>query len=173
MDIRPVEICPFGPSPNWIFLVPTAMSLRERISACVFSHHKAWRRWCYGVGLLCWWHGHSILQPYAIPSGLGLVGLSFCFNRTMTQHNSRLFKGYFNNTESDWVLHQMTWLPQSSTKLRWFGMSWTAEWRESSQQVLTICGNSRLGKAFQVKLVERMPSVQSCQSKGWLFEIYI
>jgi hypothetical protein len=85
---------------------------RTDLRMCFF-HHEAWRRWCYGVGLLCWWHGHSILQRYAIPSGLGLVGLSFCFNRTMTQHNSRLFKGYFNNTESDWVLHQMTWLPQS------------------------------------------------------------
>ena len=32
--------------------------------------------------------------------------------------------------------------PQSSTQLRWFGMSWTAEWRKSSQQVLSIYGNS-------------------------------
>jgi hypothetical protein len=32
-------------------------------------------------------HGyHSILQQYAIPSGLCLVGLSFVFNRTMIQN---------------------------------------------------------------------------------------
>ena len=50
----------------------------------------------------------SILQRYAIPSGLRLVGLSFVFNRTMTQHDSRLCKGYFTKKESDGVLYQMT-----------------------------------------------------------------
>ena len=46
----------------------------------------------------------------------------------------------------------------TSTQLRWFGMSWTAEWRKSGQQVLRIFGNSRktVGKAFLMKLVERM-----------------
>uniref|UniRef100_A0AAZ3QAI5 Uncharacterized protein n=1 Tax=Oncorhynchus tshawytscha TaxID=74940 RepID=A0AAZ3QAI5_ONCTS len=59
-------------------------------------------------------HGyHSILQRYVIPSGLGLVGLSFVFNRTMTQHTSRLCNGYLTKNESDGVLHQMTWPPQS------------------------------------------------------------
>ena len=58
-------------------------------------------------------HGYqSILQRYAIPSGLRLVVLSFVFNRTMTQHTSRLFKGYLTK-DSDEVLHQMTWPPQS------------------------------------------------------------
>jgi hypothetical protein len=40
-------------------------------------------------------------------------------------------------------------------------MSWIAEFRKSSQQVLSIYGNSfkTVGKAFQVKLVERMPKV--------------
>jgi hypothetical protein len=63
------------------------------------------------------------------------------FNRTMTQHTSRLCKGYFTTKESDGVLHQMTWPPHppTSTQLRWFGMSWTTEWRKSSQQVLSIC----------------------------------
>jgi hypothetical protein len=38
-------------------------------------------------------------------------------------------------------------------------MSLTAEGRKSSQQVFSICWNSfkTVGKAFQVKLVERMP----------------
>ena len=42
-----------------------------------------------------------------------------------------------------------------------FGMSWTTEWRKSSKQVLSICGNffKTIGKAFQVKLVERIPRV--------------
>ena len=67
---------------------------------------------------------HSILQQHAIPSGLDLV-----FNRAMTQNTSRLCKGYFPKKESDGVLHQMTWPPHhpTSTQLRWFGMSWTAE----------------------------------------------
>jgi hypothetical protein len=40
-------------------------------------------------------------------------------------------------------------------------MSWTAERRKCCQQVLSICGNyfKIVGKAFQVKLVERMPIV--------------
>ena len=53
---------------------------------------------------------HIILQQYAIPSGLHLVGLAFVFlffNRTMTQHTSRLCKGYLTKKESDGVLHQM------------------------------------------------------------------
>ena len=59
-------------------------------------------------------HGyHSILQRYAIPAGLRLVGLLFIFNRTMTQHSSRVCNGYLTK-ESDGVLHQMTWHPQSS-----------------------------------------------------------
>uniref|UniRef100_A0A4W5ML07 Uncharacterized protein n=1 Tax=Hucho hucho TaxID=62062 RepID=A0A4W5ML07_9TELE len=34
------------------------------------------------------------------------------FSRTMTQHTTRLWKGYLT-MESDGVLHQMTWPPQS------------------------------------------------------------
>ena len=59
-------------------------------------------------------HGyHSILQQYAIPSGLRLMGLQFVFNSTMTQHTSRVCKGYLTKKESDGVLRQMTWPPQS------------------------------------------------------------
>uniref|UniRef100_A0A4W5JX29 Tc1-like transposase DDE domain-containing protein n=1 Tax=Hucho hucho TaxID=62062 RepID=A0A4W5JX29_9TELE len=36
-----------------------------------------------------------------------------CVLRTMTQHTSRLCKVYLTNKESDGVLHQMTWPPQS------------------------------------------------------------
>jgi hypothetical protein len=35
------------------------------------------------------------------------------FKRSMTQHTSRLCKGYLTKKESDGVLHHMTWLPQS------------------------------------------------------------
>ena len=60
------------------------------------SHREAWRRRCDGVGVFAGdtvsdlfgiqgtlnQHGyHSILQQYAIPSGLRLVGLSFVFQQ--------------------------------------------------------------------------------------------
>ena len=59
-------------------------------------------------------HGyHSILQRYAIPSGLRFVGPSFVFQQDNDpKHISRLCKGYLTK-ESDGVLHQMTWPPQS------------------------------------------------------------
>ena len=90
------------------------------------SHHEAWRRRCDGALLVTLsviffriqgtldQHGyHSILQRYAIPSGLRLVGLSFVFQQyNDSKHTSRLCKGYLTN-ESDGVLHQVTWPPQS------------------------------------------------------------
>jgi hypothetical protein len=43
----------------------------------------------------------------------------------------------------------------TSTQLRWFGMSWTSEWRKRSQQLLSIFGNSfkAVEKAFLMTLV--------------------
>ena len=60
-------------------------------------------------------HGyHSMLQWHAIPSGLHLVGPSFDFQQDNDpKHTSRLCKGYLTKTESDGVLRQMTWPPQS------------------------------------------------------------
>ena len=59
-------------------------------------------------------HGyHSILHRNAIPSGLGLMGLSFVFQQdNAPKSTSRLCKVYLTK-ESDGVLHQMTWAPQS------------------------------------------------------------
>jgi hypothetical protein len=60
----------------------------------------------------------------------------------------------------------LAWPPQSPD-LNPIEMVWDelAECRKSSQQVLSICGNSfkTVGKAFQVKLVERFPRVSSRQ----------
>jgi hypothetical protein len=68
----------------------------------------------------------------------------------------------------------MTWPPQSSD-LKPIEMVWDEfKWRKSSQQVLIICGNSfkTVGKAFQVKPVERMPKVSNAviKAKGAYFE---
>ena len=62
----------------------------------------------------------------------------------------------------------------TTVPMRWFGMNRTAEWRKCSQQVLSICGNSfkTVGKAFQVKLVERIQRVCKAviKAKGGYFE---
>jgi hypothetical protein len=80
--------------------------------------------------------------------------------------------GYLTK-ESYGVLHQMTW-PLQSPDLNPIQMVWDELDRrmkeKSSQQVLSICGKSfkTVGKAFIMKLVDRM-SVQSCQQgNGWL-----
>ena len=94
----------------------------------------------------------------------------------MTQHTSRLCKGYLTKKESDGGLHQMPWPPQSSnlnpTEMVWDEMDRRV--KESSQQVLSIRGKSfkTVGKAFQVKLVERMSRVCKAviKAKGSYFE---
>ena len=72
-------------------------------------------------------HGYqSLLQRYAIPSGLCLVGLLFVFQQdNESKNNSRLCKGYLTKKESDGVLHQVTWPPQSPN-LNPIEMVWNA-----------------------------------------------
>jgi hypothetical protein len=60
------------------------------------------------------------------------------------------------------------------TKNLKFGLIRPKDRRKSSQQMLSICGNSfkTVGKAFPVKLVERMPRVCKAviKAKGGYFE---
>ena len=159
------------------------------ISACVFPILKhggggvmVWG--CISGDTVCDWlriqgtlnqHGyHSIMQCYPILSGLGLVGLSFfstwrwpitppgCVRAILARR--RVMECCIRCPG----LHS----PLTSTKLRWFAMSWPTEWRKSSQQVPSICGNyfKTVGKAFQVKLVERLTALQTL-GNGWLFEV--
>jgi hypothetical protein len=75
--------------------------------------------------------------------------------------------------ESDGVLHQMTWPPQSPD-LNPIEMVWDEMDRRVKEKDPTTCGNSfkTTGKAFQVKLVERMPRVCKAviKAKGGYFE---
>ena len=119
---------------------------------------------------------HSIREWYTIPSGLCLVGLSFAFNRTMTQNTPP------GCVRAIWPRRVMECCIRlsglhnhpTSTQLRWFGMSWPLFLHSAVQQVLSICGNSFkiVGKAFLMKLVERMPRVCKAviKAKGGYFE---
>ena len=65
--------------------------------------------------------------------------------------------------ESEEVLHQMTWPPQSPD-LKQIEIVWDESDRRVKEKQPTsaqhICGKANtFGKAFQVKLVERMPRV--------------
>ena len=81
----------------------------------------------------------------------------------MTQHTSRLCKGYLTKKESDEVRHQMIWSPQSAdlnrTESVWDELDRRVKEKQSTSaqhmwEFLQDCW-----KAFQVKLVERMPRV--------------
>jgi hypothetical protein len=149
-SIRLVKICP-----NFRFLVPTAVhvwfppwSMEEEV----------W--WCEGAWLVTLsviylefkahnMHGyHSILQRYAIPSGLRY---HLFFNRTMTQSTPPGFGGLFDQ-EGEWWSAALDELSSTITRPQpnWDGLGWApheADW-------------------------ENAKSVQSChQGKGWLLWI--
>jgi hypothetical protein len=96
----------------------------------------------------------------------------------MTQQTSRLCKGYLTRKERDGVLHQMARPPQSPD-LKPIEMVWDELDRrvKEKQPMLSICGNSfkTVGKAFQVKLVERMQRVTKAviKAKGGYFEEFV
>ena len=104
-----------------------------------------------------------------------LSGTIICFfNRTMTKHTSKLCHGYLIKKESDGVLHQMTWPPQSPA-LNQIEMVWNEldnrvneKQRTSAQhmwKLLQDCWKSILHEAGW----ENAKSVKSChQSEGWL-----
>ena len=79
----------------------------------------------------------------------------------MTQHTTRLCKGYLTKQESDGVLHQMTWPPQSPdikpVEMVWDELDCRVKEMQptSAQHMWELLQDCR--KAFQVKLVERMP----------------
>ena len=93
----------------------------------------------------------------------------------MTQHTYRLVKGYLTK-ESDGVLHQMTWPPQSPD-LNPIEMVWDEFDSRVKEKLPTSAQHmwdsfKTVGKAFQVNLVERMPRVCKAviKAKGGDFE---
>ena len=119
-------------------------------------------------------HLTSILQRYTIQSAVRLVGLSFVFQQDNDpKHTSRRCKDYLTK-ESDWVLHQMTWPPQSPD-LNPIEMDWdeldrrVKEKQPTSAQhmweLLQDCWKSIPDEAGW----ENAKSVQSCQQdKRWI-----
>ena len=98
----------------------------------------------------------------------------------MTQHTSRLCKGYLTKMESDGMLHQMTWPPQSPD-LKPIEMVWdeldhrVKEKQPTSAQhmweLLQDCLKS-IPCDYLMKLVEGMPRVCKVviKAKGGYFE---
>ena len=96
------------------------------------------------------------------------------FNRTMTQHTSRLCHGYFTKKESDGVLHQLTWPPQSPDnpiEMVWNESAHSLKEKQPTSaqhlwELLQDCWKSIPGEAGW----ENAKSVQNCQGKGCYFE---
>ena len=94
------------------------------------------------------------------------------FNRTMTQDTCRLCGGYLIKKESDGILHQMTWPPQSPD-LNPIEMVWDKQ-PTSAQHMWELLqdGWKCIPGDYLMKLVERMPRVCKTviKAKGGYFE---
>ncbi|CAJ0955991.1 unnamed protein product [Ranitomeya imitator] len=102
------------------------------------------------------------------------------FNRTMTPNISRLCKGYLTKKESDGVLFQITWPPQTpelnSIEMVWgeLDRSVKAKGPTSAKhlwELLQDCWKTTSGD-YLLKLIKRMPSVCKAviKAKGGYFE---
>ena len=120
-------------------------------------------------------HGyHSILQRYAIPSGLRLVALSFVFSTEQwPKTHLQGCKGYLTK-ESYGVLHQITW-PPLSPDLNPIEMVWEELDRRVKEKQPTSAQHmwKQLQDCWQSVTHEagweNAKSVQRChQGTGWL-----
>ena len=85
----------------------------------------------------------------------------------MTKHTSRLCKGCLTKEESDGVLHQMTWPPQSSDlnpiETVWVELDRSVKEKQPTSaqhtwELLQDCWKSIPGDNL-MKMIERIPSV--------------
>jgi hypothetical protein len=136
------------------------------------SHRETWKRRCDGALLVTLsdlfriqgtlnQHGyHSIMQWYTIPSGLGLVRRSLVFQHDNDPTHLQAVYGLLTKKESDEVLHQMTWAPQSKwDSLGRAGLQSEGKAANKCSAYVGTPWKLLLKTAFQVKLVERMPRV--------------
>ena len=127
-------------------------------------------------------HGyHSILRRHTIPSGLRLAGPSFILQQDNDpKHTSRLCKGYLTKKESDGVLCQMTWPPQSPDlnpmEMVWGELDHSVTAKEPTSakhlwELLQDCWKTVSGD-YLLKLIKRMPRVCEAviRAKGGYFE---
>ena len=120
MDIRPVAICPLV---WWVqildfwFQPPCLCETQSRWMDDLRMWFPPWAWGCFAVDTVIYFEFKAHLTSMATISFCSdtpphLVCAYLFFNSTMTQHTSRLCRAIWSK-ESDGVLHQMTWPPQS------------------------------------------------------------
>lgn len=118
------------------------------------------------------------MQQHAIPSSLRLVGPSFIFQQDNDpKRTSRLCEGYLTKKESDGVLLQMTWPPQSPDlnpiEMFWDEMDHRVKAKivQHLWELLQDCWETISGD-YLMKLIKRMPRVCKAviKAKGGYFE---
>ena len=136
-----------------------------------------------GGGVMVWgcFASDTVGDLFKMPSHPVCIGPSFIFQQDNDpKHTSRLCKGYLTKKESDGVLRQMTWPPQSPDlnpiKMVWDEMDRRvkAKGPTSAQhfwELLQNCWKTISGDYLR-KLIERMPRVCKAviKAKGGYFE---
>ena len=199
MGIRLVEICALA---WWVqiwdfwFHPPCFCATQKRWTDGLYMHgsqREAWRRRCDGVGVLCWWHCWGFIQnwrhtePAWLPQHPAATchPIQFAFSWTIIyfstgQWHQTHLQAVLTEKESDGVLRQMTWPPQSPDlnpiETVWDEMDLRvkAKGPTSAQhlwELLQDCWKTISGD-YLMKLIERMPRVCKAviKAKGGHFE---
>lgn len=142
----------------------------------------------YGIGNLVQIKGimkkeqyKEILEKSAIPSGLQLIGQGFIFQQDNDpKHSSKLCRGYLDKKQSEKVLENMTWPPQSPDlnpmELLWEELDRNVrEQCPSSQQAMWNALEESWNNISQEtidKLIARMPRLvkKVIKCKGGYFD---
>ena len=152
------------------------------ISACVNPTVKH-----LGVEVHCWWHSVIYLEFKAHltsmattafcsnPIWFALSGTIICFSTGQLPNTPPgCVRTIWQRTESAASDDLASTIPWHQPNLRWFRLSWTTVTEKQPTSIQhTICRKSfkTVGKAFLMKLVERMPRVRKAvKAKGGYFE---
>lgn len=124
---------------------------------------------------------HSILQRYAIPSGVKLIGRNFIFQQDNDpKHTSKLCMNYLKKKQDDGALQILTWPPQSPDvnpiELLWDELDRRVRDQRPTKipnlwDCLKEAWNNIEARTLQ-KLVERLPKICSAiiKAKGGHFQ---